>query len=508
VQKISGVKAYFPAEVCCTFLFQAVLCLHSANDYRFDLEDFKLGDSAQFGEGERAADLEGGSQSAAGVSQAMDAAVASLCDPVSEDDPCGPDLDQAEDAEYQNFLAKVEGVLPTSFFSVEDGKPFDPSTVDLLAQVAEADKLLTRSRDIKLLAIRARLLILNRDIAGFSVTMAAIAECLDRLWDTVHPVPEADNLTARRTAISAFDLPTVIFPLQYAPLFEGRRAGSVTYRAWITATGEVKSRTGEVAASAAAISEAIASADSVELAGARKHLALLDESVQRIRNVFAAREIAVLDTLGDLVRKMRVFIDPHAASAAGSSEEGTAQAAKGQVTPIAAIALMSISDAERALAAIGDYYARSEPSSPVLPLVRQAHQLIGKSFLEIMAILIPTHVDKAAFQIGTNPVFDLPVNRLPSPSFTPDTSNAFAAADQDASGSVSSTPSAAAYRAESRSQALALLESVQRYFRHAEPSSPVPMLCQRALALAERDFMGVLEDVLPKSTLKALNADR
>jgi type VI secretion system protein ImpA len=460
------------------------------------------------GEGERVPDLEGGTQSAVGTLPATDPAVAALCNPLTEDDPCGPDLDQAGDSEYLNFLAQVEGVLPTSFFSLEDGKPFDPSIIDLRAQVAEADRLLTRTRDIRLLAIRARLLVLNRDVAGFSVTMAAIAECLGRSWATVNPVPEGEGLTARRTAISAFDLPTVILPLQFAPLFEGRRAGSIAYRAWITATGEVKSRTGEVGPSAAAIAEAIASADPAELAGVRNHLALLDQSVQQVRNVFAANGIAVLDPLGDQVRKMRALIDPRAASAGISSGEGSPPAHDGQVRSIGAVALTSISDAERALAAVGDYYARSEPSSPVLPLVRQAHQLIGKSFLEIMSILVPTHVEKAAFQIGTNPVFDLPVNKLPSVSFSPVISNDSPASDQDTSAAVSPTPSAAAYRAGSRSQALALLESVQRYFRHAEPSSPVPMLCQRALALADRDFMGVLEDVLPKSALKALNADR
>jgi len=463
-----------------------------------------LSDSVQFGAGEPAADLKDGTQSVAAIAASIDPAVEALCIPLSEHDPCGPDLDQAGDAEYLNFMAQVEGVLPTSFFSLEDGKPFDPSTVELGAQVAEADRLLARSRDVRLLAIRARLLVLNRDIAGLSVTMAAIAECLDRLWDRVHPLAEGENLSARRAAISALDLPTVVFPLQYAPLFEGRRAGSITYRAWITATGEVKSRTGEVAPSTAAIAEAIASADPAEIAHARKHLKLLDESVRRIRNAFAVHGIAVLDVLGDQVRKMRALIDPRAASAGSSNEEGGARADEGQVSSIAAVALTSITDAASALAAVGEYYARAEPSSPVLPLVRQAHQLIGKSFLEIMAILVPTHVEKAAFQIGTNPVFDLPVNKLPSLS----SSNASSAVDQDTSDAVSSAPSEGTYRAGSRSQALMLLESVQRYFRHAEPSSPVPMLCQRALALAERDFMGVLEDVLPKSALKGLNADR
>jgi type VI secretion system protein ImpA len=465
----------------------------------------RLSDSVQFGEGERTADLEEGTQSAAAsIAPAIDPAVEALCIPLSENDPCGPDLEQAGDAQYLNFLAQVEGVLPTAFFSLEDGKPFDPTTVELGSQVAEADRLLARSRDIRLLAIRARLLVLNRDIAGFSVTMAAIAECLDRQWDKVHPLAEGENLTARRTAISAFDLPTVIFPLQYTPLFEGRRAGSVTYRAWITATGQVKSRTGEVPPSAVAIDEAIASADPAEIAGARKHLALLDESVRRICKAFAAHGIAVLDALGDQVRKMRALIDPRAASDGNSNGEGGPQADEGQVTSIAAVALTSISDAARALAAVGEYYARSEPSSPVLPLVRQAHELIGKSFMEIMAILVPTHVDKAAFQIGTNPVFDLPVNKLPSLS----SANSSSEFVQDTSDAGSSAPAVVVYRVGSRSQALALLESVQRYFRHAEPSSPVPMLCQRALALAGRDFMGVLEDVLPKSALKALNVDR
>jgi len=434
----------------------------------------------------------------------MNPAVDAMCMPLSDLDPCGPDLDQSGDAEYLNFLAQVEGVLPTSFFSLEDGKPFDPSTVELGAQVAEVDRLLARSRDIRLLAIRARLLVLNRDILGFSVTMAAIAEWLDRFWDKVHPLGEGENLTTRRTAISAFDLPTVIFPLQYAPLFEGRRAGSVTYRAWITATGEVKSRTGEVAPSSAAIIEAIESADSEEIAAARTNLALLEDSLRRIRNAFAAHGIAVLDALVDQVRKMRALIDPRAPNTGSANEKGGPPTEEGQATTIGVVALTSITDAARALAAVGDYYARSEPSSPVLPLVRQAHSLIGKSFLEIMTILVPTHVEKAAFQIGTSPVFDLPVNKLPSLS----NSNASSAFDQDTSEAVSPTPSEKTYRAESRSQALALLESVQRYFRHAEPSSPVPMLCQRALALANRDFMGVLADVLPKSALKGLDGER
>jgi type VI secretion system protein ImpA len=64
------------------------------------------------------------------------------------------------------------------------------------------------------------------------------------------------------------------------------------------------------------------------------------------------------------------------------------------------------------------------------------------------------------------------------------------------------------YEIETRSQAIALLDQVQRYFRHSEPSSPVPMICERARALAERDFMAVLRDVLPKAALKNIGVDK
>jgi type VI secretion system protein ImpA len=464
-----------------------------------------LSESAQLAENEHAAGTIGVPEPVEAASPAMDPDVAALCLALSDGDPCGPDLDLSGDAQYLNFLAQVEGVLPTSFFSFEDGKPFDPSTIDLRSHLAEADRLYARSRDIRLLVTRARLLVLNRDVAGFSVTLAAIAEWLEKFWDVVHPLPEGEKLTARRSTISALDLPTVIFPLQYAPLFEGRRIGLVTYRAWIIATGEVKSREGDGDASAAAISEALGNADASVIADARKHIALLDRSVQRICQSFAGHGVAVLDTLPELVRKMRAWIDPHAAAV---SLGAGSQADNRQDASVGVVSLTSIGEAKQALGGIAEYYAGSEPSSPVLPLVRQAHQLIGKSFLEIMTILVPTHVDKAAFQIGTNPVFDLPVSKLSSLSATSANDDASAGAFDEASDSANPAPSAKSYRVGSRAQALAMLESVQRYFRHTEPSSPVPMLCERARVLAERDFMGVLEDVLPKSALKAFNADR
>ena len=63
-------------------------------------------------------------------------------------------------------------------------------------------------------------------------------------------------------------------------------------------------------------------------------------------------------------------------------------------------ASQSFADAAAALAAAAAYFSRNEPSSPALLLVRQAEQLVGKSFLELIRILVPAHAEQAKVQIG------------------------------------------------------------------------------------------------------------
>jgi len=434
---------------------------------------------------------------------ALDPAVSALCTPIEGADPCGPDLDLAADADYLNFFAQVEGVLPASFFNALDGTPFDRATVDIAGQLEAIKPLLTRTRDIRLLIMQGRLQILNRDLAGFAASMTAAAYWLDAFWDQVHPRPEGGEVVSRLTAISALDTPTVIFPLQYAPLFDAPRLGAISYRRLMIANDEVKPRTGEEKLAPSAIMEVLGKADPTALAAVRAHVAVLKSAIDRIRHTFAIRAISAgLDNLPALIGKIQALIDP---AAVAEAPDGGLQVEQG-MDAVAALAAgpgpTSLAEASEALAAIADYYSRLEPSSPTLPLVRQAHQLIGKSFIEVMTILVPTQMEKAAFQIGSERVFDLPVGRLS------DLSAVAPGARPPAAEAPDGPTNPVCYSVKSRSQAIGLLGQVQRFFRAAEPSSPVPMLCERARVLAERDFMGVLRDVLPKAALKDPGADK
>jgi type VI secretion system protein ImpA len=437
----------------------------------------------------------------------VEAAVAMLCSPIADHEPCGLDLDAAGDPDYLTFFAQVEGILPTSFFSQDDGKPFDPSSIDLTAQLLAVDDLLARSHDVRLLAMRARILILNRDITGFATTIAAMANWFEEFWDDIHPRPRDHGAAGRSAAVSSLTLPTVIFPLQYTPLLEGRRVGSITYRGWMIATGEIRPREGETPSSASAMTEAVATAGPASLDSLRQIFSLLTESLNRIQAAFDAHGAPVeIEPLRTLAGKIRLFVDPLAGASAPSPSENAGndqQPEWSEASQQAAGAVTSLSTARQALVAIADYYATSEPSSPTLPLVRQAHDLIGKSFVEIVNVLVPSHVDKAVFQIGTDQVFDLPLNRLAVPLPAPPVS---VTPHTYALGTVVAADTR--FEITARAEALSLLDAVQRYFRHSEPSSPVPMLCERARALAEKDFMSVLENILPKSALKAINSDK
>jgi len=55
----------------------------------------------------------------------------------------------------------------------------------------------------------------------------------------------------------------------------------------------------------------------------------------------------------------------------------------------------------------------------------------------------------------------------------------------------------------SRENAIRTLETIATWFRTHEPSSPVPLLLDRARRLVSRSFMEVLADIAPDSVAQA-----
>lgn len=81
---------------------------------------------------------------------------------------------------------------------------------------------------------------------------------------------------------------------------------------------------------------------------------------------------------------------------------------------------------------------------------------------------------------------------------------AAAATEDGGSGGGTSGFRAGAIR--SRQDAIKALDAVAEYFRRSEPSSPVPMLVERAKRLVDKDFLEVLADMVPDAVMAAKSA--
>ena len=156
---------------------------------------------------------------------------------VSEDDPCGPDLDLEGDTEFMNFIAATEGLLPASYYA------FNRATIDFSAALQAAEKLLKRTLDLRLIVLMAKLSILNRDVAGFAQRIGNVAWLVKEHWEGANPRGEGDDYSGRIAQLATLeDNAVVLLPLQHAPLIETNREGALSYRDQLLASGAAQPR--------------------------------------------------------------------------------------------------------------------------------------------------------------------------------------------------------------------------------------------------------------------------
>jgi type VI secretion system protein ImpA len=413
--------------------------------------------------------------------------------PVSAEAPCGIDLDA--DPDLQTFLTMAESSLPERF-SEFDRKAFDDKTY-----IDKIDGFLKKSRDIRLLVFAIKTFALTDNLPGFFEGLAATANLLAQNWADAFPRPAEGDYTLRSAYIQSLDeRATMLFPLQNSTLIKDKRLGNITYRAFMLAQKPALAKAGEPAHDAATLEDALTRFepldDLVVLHGQFKAAA---EHLKKLRELFiehagyeAAPKFELLSAfLGEveavLAKTLTDRAPPEtipeaqedASSEGGVLAEGTA-AATGTAT--ATGDLKSVKEASHALKAIVAYYAAYEPSSPAKLLIRQAQQLVGKSFVEAMQVLAPGLVKETKIDItGTTP-FSLSFEQL----------LALAAGDGE---NVGDTGESREFTVKTRAEASDLMKSVENFYRKFEPSSPIPLLIDRARRFVSKDFATLLAEM-------------
>lgn len=437
-----------------------------------------------------------------------------ITEPVSAEDPCGPDLDEEGDDSYLNYVLSAAGRIPESFYQrdmnspVNDVRlvPFDRTTIDLKSEVKSIAALLARTRDLRLLTLEARFQCLAGQVVGFCECLRGMAMLVTERWDCVHPRGSGDDFTMRQNTLAGLeDQASILLPLTYASLAVSKKVGGVSLRDHQVATGVVRPRAGERQIDASDIAEPFQNPENrmvvTGLEGAvRDGIAALGAISGKFADAagyeYRPDFTNLLKSLGD-IRDLIHGALPELAAAA-EAEERTAAAPDEAVTgaevsftpafaaTAEAIVLPDHAAASAALLAVEQYFARIEPSSPILILIHQARMLVGKSLVEAMELLMPEGAVKAGISFAGGP----PV-RLSMPKMKEITQSAC-----DGIEPVTGTSRAVSYSAATRQEAEQLIGSVDAFFRACEPSSPIPMLIGRARTFMNRDFAAILSEIL------------
>lgn len=425
--------------------------------------------------------------------------LAEIAKPVSPDDLCGPDLDIEGDAQFSQFMARAGYFLPIAYFErKQTGElvAFDRTTIDFKAEFRSLDALLKRTHDLRLLSVASRLMALDRQFADCARCLDLVADLLTGMWDEIHPRGEDGDYGYRAVVLQEFDdLPSMIMPLQHLPLFQHRRFGPIAYRTFLVTTEAAPPRDGETVLDRSELERALLESDSEMREEALAAARVMAGAVARIGALTAERmgdrNAVRLPHLGEVAQGILRFLGPADVAVAAPEEEADEGADEGALAPAPKRGgpVATAAQAAAALAAVADYFQRSEPSSPAELLVRQARRLIGLPFSDMLRTLLPNHADEATLYIGPKPEasFELRIdhmmNVLGRDGASPERQDLSAAE--------------AGFTVESRAVAVALLKEVSAFYRASEPSSPIPLFTDRACTLVNRDFLSILADVLP-----------
>ncbi|MEN1678594.1 MAG: type VI secretion system protein TssA [Planctomycetota bacterium] len=339
--------------------------------------------------------------------------------PVSDDEPCGPDL------QYDEAFISLE--------TASQGKPEQqygdtiiPAEEPKWREMKElALELLVRTKDLRVAGHLARASLVIDGVAAFGECLELIAGYLERYWPTVHPLldPDDDNDPTERvnTIASLADPASTIRRLLDAPIVQSQRCGSFRYQDVMIARGEASAPDEDSQPDMAGIEAAFLDCDfeslqhlATALAAAHEHAVLVEAKVTAI---VGAENATSMEKLSGTLEKIRDYVHERVAARAGvedvaeaptdafgepltDASSGPADTAAATPPPALAGEVRTREDVIRALDKICDYYDRYEPSSPLPLLLKRAKRLATKSFMDILEDLIPDGLSQARMISG------------------------------------------------------------------------------------------------------------
>ncbi|WP_182869799.1 type VI secretion system protein TssA [Stieleria mannarensis] len=357
-----------------------------------------------------------------------------LLAPISDDEPCGPDLEY--DAEFGEMERAAQSSEEQQFGdTIVEAEPPDWKDVK-----KRAEALLSRTKDMRVVAYLARATLNQDGVIGFSQAVHLLRSYLETFWDTVHPEldhEDNDDPTYRMNTLITFcDEQGIMKELRDAPLVASRTVGRFSLRDVEHAREAAENPTEEDEAGEAgskgptlAVIEAAFSDTDIEtiqateeaLRSAAEDIDAIEKFVTQQVGVTFAVSLApprlLLEEMDKFVvsqlERRGVYADQAEAETADESGWGdsswddsgggdTDSSGDAAAAPPPAAQgyrvngkITSRKEAIKALDDVCDFYEENEPSSPLPLLIRRAQRLASKSFLDILRDLAPDAVSQA-----------------------------------------------------------------------------------------------------------------
>lgn len=331
-----------------------------------------------------------------------DAALDRLLAPVSSDSPCGDDL------EYELAFIELQNAAR--------GKPeqqFGDTVIpgeepDWRVVLAQSMALLERSKDLRVAALLMRSATRLGGLAAFVATGRWLNTLLQRYWDGIHPLLDAEDdndPTMRVNALQALaDSSMMVADLREAVVASVRGLGPVRVKDIEAALAAGHGRSDDSGPTQEQITRGLAEVLAQQagaLDPALQCASVIAELQQTVNERCGRGDLLDLSPLRRPAQVVQQLCRVVQADAGGGAADAAAPAAQAleATAPAPAVAaatshrgMATREDAIRTLDRVIEFLEKTEPSNPAPLLIQRAKRLIGASFMEIMADLAPDAV--------------------------------------------------------------------------------------------------------------------
>lgn len=340
--------------------------------------------------------------------------VESLLSPVSAERPCGVNVEY--ERSYLDLLELSRGKPEQEVGSIV--RPAEKAPWSLVRESAE--RLFKLTKDLQISGIWYRAMLNTEGLRGVEAGLAVTRGLLERYWENVFPLLDAedDNDPTHRMNVLLTSLvgDESMAALRVTPLVESKRFGRPSLRSHRIASGVLK--VGSEAAQASDLAQERAKIDGAFAEVRMEDLSERAASVQAaldhlgaIGRVLTGKAGAAEDALQPLstdLKEIQGLLNTHLEKRGGTPIGNTANGEDASEdeesnrtgTPVLSGDIRTRSEVKAAMARICEYYARSEPSSPVPLLLQRASRLVDKDFMAIVRDLTPAGVGEAELIVG------------------------------------------------------------------------------------------------------------